>query len=164
MGWGCSSVGRASDRHAADTGSSSPVRQRIFLSVSFQCRLSYGVRAHPCAIAFICICVKDPAVPVRVRSILDTLKHPACTAGWVARLSQLAFPGEGNPSLKWEISHWDYTVIKSEKNKVPCKPAFFFLSITQVETPVLRTMVAVLCKSSTLTKSFLSTGVSTGQP
>ena len=46
-GWGCSSVGRASDRHAADAGSIPPVRRGIFFfspRVSFQCRLSYGVR------------------------------------------------------------------------------------------------------------------------
>ena len=28
--------------------------------------------------------------------IMDRLKHPACTVGWVA---QLAFPGEGNPNF-----------------------------------------------------------------
>ena len=28
-----------------------------------------------------------------------------------ATLSQLAFPGEGNPDFLWEKSHWDNTVI-----------------------------------------------------
>ena len=56
--------------------------------VNFQCRLSYGVRTPPCATAFINICahVKDSIVHVRDRWIMETLKHTACTAGWVARL------------------------------------------------------------------------------
>ena len=56
--------------------------------VNFQCRLSYGIRTPPCAIACIYICahVKDPVFHVRVRWIMETLKHPACTVGWVARL------------------------------------------------------------------------------
>ena len=42
----------------------------------------------PFAIASINICahVKDPVVHVRVGWIRETLKHPACTVGWVARL------------------------------------------------------------------------------
>ena len=77
------SVGRASDRHAAEA-SSIPwlvVRRGIFLPVNFQCRLSYGVRTPPCATACINICahVKDPVVRVRVRWIMETLKYPACT-------------------------------------------------------------------------------------
>ena len=56
-------------------------------TVNFQCRLSYGVRTPPCAITCINICaqVKDPVVHVRVRWITKTLKHPACTLGWLAR-------------------------------------------------------------------------------
>ena len=56
--------------------------------VHFQCRLSYGVRSPPFAITSIYICahVKDPVVLVRVRWIMETLKHQACTLGWVARL------------------------------------------------------------------------------
>ena len=82
--------------------------------VNFQCRVSYGVRTPPCVIACILICahVKDPVVHVRVRWIIETLKHPACTLGWVARLSQLAFPGESNPNFPCEKSHWDNTVVK----------------------------------------------------
>ena len=56
--------------------------------VNLQCQLSYGVRTTLCAIACIYICAheKDPVVHVRVRWIMETLKHPACTVGWVARL------------------------------------------------------------------------------
>ena len=41
------------------------------------------------------------------------LKHPVCTEGWVARLVQLAFPGESNPNSPWERSQWDNTVVKN---------------------------------------------------
>ena len=80
-----------------------------------QCRLSYGVRTLPCAVACIYICahVKDPVVHVRVRWNTEALKHPACAVGWglgSAILSQLAFPGEGNPNFPWEKSHLDSTV------------------------------------------------------
>ena len=54
---------------------------------NFQCRLPFGVRTPPCAIAFIYISehVKDPVVHVRVSCIMEALKHPACTLGCVAR-------------------------------------------------------------------------------
>ena len=86
--------------------------------VNFQCRLSYGVRTASCAIACINICarVKDPVVHVGVRWTKETLKHPACTVDWVARLSQLAFPREGNLNFPWEKSHLDNTVLKSQKS------------------------------------------------
>ena len=32
-----------------------------------------------------------------------------------ATLSQLAFPGEGNPNFPWEKSHWDNTVVEKKK-------------------------------------------------
>ena len=66
--------------------------------VIFQCRLSYGVGTPPCAIACIYVCahVKDPVVHVRVWWITETLKHPACTGGWVA-----GFP----PGKATRISH-----------------------------------------------------------
>ena len=82
MELGCSSVGRASDRHAADAGSI-PRCGKIFFfpRVNFQCRLSSGVRTSPCAIACINICRhdKDPVVHVRVRWIMATQKYSART-------------------------------------------------------------------------------------
>ena len=56
--------------------------------VNFQRRLSYGVRTPPCAMACINIYahVEDPVVHVRVRWIMETVNHPACTVGLVARL------------------------------------------------------------------------------
>ena len=44
---------------------------------------------------------------------METLKHPACTVGWVAKLSQLAFPGGSNPNFPWEKSHLENTAVKS---------------------------------------------------
>ena len=87
--------------------------------VNFRCRLSYAVRTPPCAITCINICahVRDPVVHVRVWWIMETLKHPPCTVGWVARLSQLAFPREGNLNFPLEKLLWDNTVVKSEKLK-----------------------------------------------
>ena len=34
-----------------------------------------------------------------------------------AALSQLAFPGEGNPNFLWEKSHWDNIVVKKRERK-----------------------------------------------
>ena len=68
--------------------------------VNFQHRLSFGVQTLLCAIACfnIYVHIKEPAVHVRVQWITETLKHPACTVGWVAWLLQLAFPRESNPN------------------------------------------------------------------
>ena len=54
--------------------------------VNFQCRLSYGVHTPLCAVACINISahIKDCKVYVRLWWIMETLKHPACTVGWVA--------------------------------------------------------------------------------
>ena len=66
-----------------------PGAARDFSSgVNFQCRLSYDVRTPLCATAciYICVHVKDPVIYVRVQWIMEELKHPACTVGWVTRL------------------------------------------------------------------------------
>ena len=102
-----------------------PLRQLPFLvaardfspTVNFQCRLFYSLRTPPCATACVNICVhiKDPVVHVkrrRVQWIMEILKYPACTIGWVARLSQLAFPEESNQDFPWEELQWDNTDIK----------------------------------------------------
>ena len=83
QGWGCSPVGRASYRHAADAGSIPLCGKGFFSQSQLSVRLFYGVSTPPCAIAcfYICAHVKDPVVHVRVRWIVETLKHPACTVG-----------------------------------------------------------------------------------
>ena len=88
----CSSVGRASDRHAFDAG------------LTPRCsRLSYGVHTPPHSITYINICahIKDPVVNVRVWWIMKTLKHPACTVGWVGQLCHSWL----SPRKPTQISH-----------------------------------------------------------
>ena len=46
-----------------------------------------------------------------------------------AALSQLAFPGESNQNFPWEKSHWDNTVVKSEKVTVTKSRSLIFFSI-----------------------------------
>ena len=87
------------------------MRQGIFLPEStFSADSLTCVRTPPCAIACINICahVRDPVVYARVRWIWETLTHPACTLGWVARLcrSWLSL-GKSNPNFPWEKSQWD---------------------------------------------------------
>ena len=66
---------------------------------------------------YICVHAKDPIVHVRVQWIMETLKHPACTLCWVARLC-CSWLSQGN--FSWEKPHWDNTVAKSivAKSKV----------------------------------------------
>ena len=74
MGWGYSSVGRASDWHAADAGSITRCGKSTFSADSLT------VSVHPpCAVACISICahVKDPVVRVRVRWIVATQNIPS---------------------------------------------------------------------------------------
>ena len=56
--------------------------------VNFQHRLSLWCLYSLCATActYTCVHVKDSVVHVRVCWIMETLKHPACTLGWVAWL------------------------------------------------------------------------------
>ena len=77
------------------------------------------VRTPPSATTRINICahVKDPVVHVRVRWIMETLKHTACTVDWVARLCRSwLFPGKAtrishvrNPS---GAIHWSNKINK----------------------------------------------------
>ena len=70
--------------------------------VNFLCRLSYGVPStRTIACIYICAHVKDPVVHVRVRWIIETLKHPALTVGWVARLCRSWL----SPGKATRISH-----------------------------------------------------------
>ena len=43
----------------------------------------------------------------------ENIKHPAYTVGWVATLSQLAFPRESSLNLPWEKSRWTVQLLKS---------------------------------------------------
>ena len=103
--------------------------------VNFQCRLSYGVCTPPCAIACINICahVKDPGAHVRVWWIMETLKHPACTAGWVARLCRRWF----SPNVLWEKSHRDNTAVKSKVKKTAKQTIIIIIMAARKTDPVL---------------------------
>ena len=95
-------------------------------NVNFQCRLCHGVRTPPCAIAYINTFahVKDLVVHVRVRWTMETIEHPACNAGCVARLfcSWLS-PGKKHPEFPYGRSpKWDSTVVK--KNLGHILPTF----------------------------------------
>ena len=61
---------------------------------------------------YICAYVKDPVINVRVRWIVKTLKHPACTVGWIARLccSWLS-PGK---ATQWEIPIGTIQLLKEQ--------------------------------------------------
>ena len=60
---------------------------------------------------YVCAHVEDPVVQVRVRRIMKTPKHPACTVGWVARLWHSWL----SPNFSREKSQWDSTVVKKRK-------------------------------------------------
>ena len=95
--------------------------------VSFQCRLSSGVRTSPCAIACIYICahVRDPVVHARVRWIIKILKHPEYTLGWVTRLCRsLLSPGKATRFSHGSNPKQDNTVVK----KYFCVPLSLSLS------------------------------------
>ena len=119
---------RASDRHAADVGSIPRCGKGVFsqsqLSVQTLLRYPY-TPPPPCAIACVYICahVKDPVVHVRVWWIVETLKHPACTLSWVARLccSWLS-PGKAT-----RISHWKSPIWTIQHTN----STFFFLGQDQ---------------------------------
>ena len=67
---------------------------------------------HATACNNICAHIKGPVVHVRFWWIVETLKHPACTVGGSATLSQLASPEESNLINLWEKSQWDNAVVK----------------------------------------------------
>ena len=120
---------RSSDRHAADAGSIPQMRQEIFLPEStFSADSLTRVRTHPCAILRISICahVKDLVVHVRVRWIMETLKHPACTVGWVARVCR-SWPF---PEKATRISHGRNPTRTIQLSKV-FKKYFFLKSLIQ---------------------------------
>ena len=99
-----------------------PGAARDFSPGRFSVQTLLRVSVHPRVQLIVCIkiCahVKDPVVHVRVRWIMETLNHPACTVGWVARLCRSWLSqGKSSPNFLWEKSHWDNTVVKSYTKK-----------------------------------------------
>ena len=107
------------------------VARDFSVRVNFCCSLSYGVQTSLCVIAYIDIWphVKDSVVHVRVWWIMETVKHPACTVGWVAQQSQLAFPGESNLNFSLENRNRT-TFVKKKRAKI----YFFFTSARNVSS------------------------------
>ena len=102
--WGWSSVGQSIGLLRHWHRFNSPVWPGIFLPGStFSADSLTCVRTTLCAIACINIYahVKDPVVHVRVQWIMLTLKHPACTVGWVVQLCHSWL----SPGKATQISH-----------------------------------------------------------
>ena len=59
--------------------------------------------------------VKDPAVHVRLRWIMETLQHPTCTLGWIARVCRSWLTREKRPQVSMRESQWDDTVVRKKK-------------------------------------------------
>ena len=77
-------------------------------------------RTPPCATACINICahIKDLVVHVRVWWIMETLKHPACTVGWVAQLCCSWLSLEKQPEFPTgEIPFGQYICEKEKKKE-----------------------------------------------
>ena len=115
VGWGCSSVGRVLDQHAAEVDSI-PWCSKGFFSQSTFSADSITVSVHPlCATTCMKICShdKDPVIHVRVQWIMEKQKHPACTIGWVAWLchSWLS-PGKATKIFLGEIPMGQYSCKK----------------------------------------------------
>ena len=130
--WGCSSLGKARDWHAADAGLIPRLGKGFSPRVNFQCRLSYGVRTTRCAIACINICVrvKDPAVHVRVRWIMKTLKHPVCIVGWVARLCRSSLsPGKATRSFRGRNPNGTIQLLRKKYGNMRVVNSIFMLSL-----------------------------------
>ena len=61
--------------------------------------------------------VKDPVVHVRVRWIMETLKIPACTVGWVARPCRRRVSTEKRPEFPMGDISVRYTAVKSKQTE-----------------------------------------------
>ena len=117
--WECSSpVGTALDRRASDAGSIPRAAREFSPRVNVQWRLSYGVCTPPCAIACVNICVhvRDPVFHARVRWIMETLKDPARTVGWVARFCRnWLSPGKASRISYGRNPNWTIQLFKKKK-------------------------------------------------
>ena len=119
--WGCSSVGKASDRRVADAASIPRCRKGFFS----QSQLSVQTLFR---------CPYTPRVQSHAFTYMRTLKIGNPCQSWVdygntkiasmhrrlgrATLSQHAFPMENKPNFPWGKSEWDNTVVKKKKIKI----------------------------------------------
>ena len=106
-GWGCSSVGRASDRHVANAGSIPRCGKGFFSQSAFSAD-SLTVFVHPrvqshAFTSGTCSRSRSPCQKsVDYENTETPNMHPRLGS---ATLLQLAFPGETNPKFPWEKSH-----------------------------------------------------------
>ena len=120
LGRGYSSVGRATERHAADAGSIPRCSERFFSNSTFRANhLAVSVPFFAIAGINICAYVKDPVVHICPVDYGNT-NIPACTLGCVARLCRSWLsPGEASRiSYGRNHSRITHTVVK-EKTKKP---------------------------------------------
>ena len=118
---------RASDRHTADAGSIPRCGKGFFARSPLSVQTLLRVSLHPCAITCIDICahVKDPVVHVKVRWIMETLKHPARTVGWVARLCRSWLSRGRQPEFPMgEIPVGQYSCNNNNNDNNKYKPTF----------------------------------------
>ena len=103
VGWGCSSVGRLSDRHTAEVGLIHWCGKGFF----FQSQLSMQtlmVSVHPRVQSHALTSGRTLMILLfmsGVQWVMETLKHPACTVGWVAWLCRSWL----SPGKATRISH-----------------------------------------------------------
>ena len=128
---------RASDRHPADVGLIPWCGKGFFFHSQLSVQTLLRVSVHPlCATACINICahVKDPVVHVGVRWIMEILKHPACTVGWVARLCRSWLSPRKQPKFSMkEIPMGQYSC-KFFFSGLTFHEHFFFQSLSLVLT------------------------------
>ena len=127
IGWGCSSVSRASDWHDTDTGSI----PRCGKGFSSQSQLSAQTLLR-CPYTPVCgrmhslLCARRRSCSLCQGSVdYGNTKTPGIHRGLgSATLSQLAFPWESNPNFRWEKSHWGNTLVESKWKKRTKKIGF----------------------------------------
>ena len=135
-GWGCRSFGRASDRHA-DAGYITWCYKGLFSQsqLSVQDSLTVSALARVRSHVFTSVAhVKDPVVHVGVRWIMETLKHPACTIGLIARLCRswlslgkairISYGRNPNGTIQLERNHCSFIL----NHKIIIQLTVYFLS------------------------------------
>ena len=106
---GGSSVGRVSDRHAADAGSIPRCGKGFF----FQNQTSVQTLLR-CPYTSVCSCMHLHLCECQVIDYGNTRTPNIHLRLGSATLSQLAFPGEGNPNFPWGKFHWSNTDVRKE--------------------------------------------------
>ena len=121
MGWRCSSVRRASDRHVANAGSILRCGKGFFPTDSTLSADSRGcICTTPCPVACINIFVygKKSCSPCQSSVDYGNTKTPRMHRRLGSgTTSQLAFPGESSPNFPWEKCERTLRLLKKKKEK-----------------------------------------------